>query len=84
MDRLQIKILNEKHSNVAQELLFSYGYVWQGVPNKKLKIVGEYIYINHINNSLINGMLRGGVNRSEHRTIRLKELKEMLEKDLIK
>ena len=74
--KIAIKILNEKHSKVTQELLFSHGYNWSGsLKNHQHR----YSYLKNKYICLHNKSLTYGWGFEHNYTfLRLKELKEHL------
>jgi len=91
MKRYGIKILNPKHDIVTQELLFEYGFTWSGRHKKYMNVYREnrdkYVWLNHESSSGNYNLMYGsktGDNEKDYTYLSLKELKEKLEKDLIK
>ena len=84
---IAIKILNEKHSRVTQELLFKYGYNWNVSRQNLVKFKSEdaqnfvpncYIELGYVGNDTITYCEPDELDRFADTFMNLKELKEHL------
>ena len=87
--KIAIKVLNEKHNRVTQELLFAHGYKWNDESCEVMELDNEknnfeftsncYIELDYLNK---NRLTYCGIDRNKNRFadtfLRLKELKEYL------